>query len=101
MEITMKDNNWIVIRMRKSKGEVPSEICIDKNGTLFVDGELYDEKSTRYKNLNVSIDKFKKYNTGEETQKMIEQQKNAKKGETLVITDNRTPERTETTTIKY
>ncbi|MBZ4645620.1 MAG: hypothetical protein PWR27_1913 [Petroclostridium sp.] len=101
MNNNAKSDNWITITSTRKRKDIPSEIKIDKNGNVFIDGELYDENKTKYKNLSVSVEKYNKLNTGEETRKMIEQQKKASKGETAVITDIQEPNKTERTTVKY
>jgi len=80
---------------------MPEEIRIDKDGSVYIDGELFDETSTKYKNLSVSVEKYNKLNTGEETKKMIASQKEAAKGETKVITDIKDKDKTELTTVKF
>lgn len=97
---TEKDH-WITITSIKKRKEMPSEIRIDKNGNVYIDGALYDESTTKYKHLTVSVEKYNKITAGEETQKMIDSRKQMKKGETAVITDIEEPTKTEKTTVKY
>lgn len=80
---------------------MPYEIRLEKDGKVYIDGELYDENTTKYKNLSVSVERYNKLNTGEETKKMIESQKDAIKGETKVITDIKDKDKTEITTVKF
>lgn len=93
--------NWITIKTNKKSKNIPYEIRIDKAGNVYIDGELYNETNSKYKNLSVSVEKYNKFNTGEETRKMIESQKQAKKGETKVITDIKDKNKSETTTVKW
>lgn len=101
MNSNKKSNTWILIKSSKKRKNAPSEIRIDKNGKVFLDGEMYDEKASKYKNLSVSIEKHDKINTGEETQRMIEEQKKTKRGDTVVLKDVKDPNKTETTTVKF
>lgn len=80
---------------------MPSEIRIEKTGKVFIDGDLYDENNPKYRNFHVDVEKHGKMNTGEETRQMIESQKKAKKGETIIIKDIKDKEKTETTTVKF
>ncbi len=95
------NNDKLVIKSKRKKHYSPSEIRIDKDGNVFLDGKLYDENNTQYKGLTLSVEKHKKIETGEETQKMIEQSKTAKKGDNVVITDVKTPNKTQKTTVKF
>ncbi len=96
----MSKNNWITI-INKRANDMPSDIRIDKYGNVFIDGELYDENKSKYKNLNFNVENYNKINTGEETQKMIASQKDAEKGETKTITDIKDKDKSETTTVKF
>lgn len=101
MSVTQKNDSWITIKRDRKIPNEPSEIIIDKNGNVFIDKKLYEEDSIAYKNLSISVEKYNKLNTGEETRKMIEQREKAQKGETEVITDIKDPNKTEKTTVKY
>lgn len=94
-------SNWITITRKRKKKNEPSEIRIDRNGNVFIDGQLYDEKQTQYANLSVSVERYNKFNSGEDTLKMIEKQKETEKGSMAVITDIEEPNKTEKTTVKY
>ena len=101
MNMNSSNNDKIVIkRIRKQKGK-PSEIRIDRDGKVFIDGKLYDENNSQYKGISMSFEKYQRIETGEETQKMIDESKRAAKGETVVITDVKTPNRTQKTTVKF
>lgn len=94
-------NDKILIkRIRKQEGKF-SEIRIDKDGKVFIDGEPYDENNPHYKGIFVSSERHEKIETGEETQKMIEESKKAVKGDTVVITDINTPEKKQKTIVKF
>jgi hypothetical protein len=95
------NDNWIVIRSLKKLKDAPSEVKIDRYGNVFLDGKIYDGTDPKYNNLSVSVEMHNKLNTGEETQRMMEEQKKAKKGETVVIKDVSDPNKTETTTVKF
>jgi hypothetical protein len=96
-----KDWNWIAIKSKKKLKDAPSEIRIDINGNAYLDGELFDEQETKYSNLTIDIEKHSKMNSGEETQKIIESRKTAKKGEKIIIKDVKGPDTSETTTVKF
>lgn len=96
-----KGNEWIKIKLRNNDENIPKELRIDFNGNVYLDGELYDETTSKYKNLNVDVEKHNRLSSGEETQKLIEQSKKAKKGETITIKDEKGPDRRETTTVKF
>ncbi len=101
----MSDNSLgtdkiIIKKIKKQKGS-PSEIRIDRHGNIFLDGELYEEGNPKYKGICMSVEKHQRIETGEETQKMIDESKKAVKGETVVITDIKTPNRTQKTTVKF
>ncbi|MGF7185436.1 hypothetical protein GGQ84_001525 [Desulfitispora alkaliphila] len=95
-----ESKNWITIKNIRNKG-MPTEIRINKNGDIFVDGEQYDETNTKYKNMSVDVEKHNKINFGEDTQKMIASSKEAEKGETKVIEDIKDKNKRETTTVKF
>lgn len=94
-------NDKIVIKRIRNQRIRPSEIRIDRDGKVFIDGELYDENNPKFKGIFMSVEKHHRIETGEETQKMIEESKRAAKGETVVITDIKTPNRTQKTTVKF
>jgi hypothetical protein len=98
---TKKGTGWITIRRNRKVRNEPHEIRIDSDGKVFIDGELFDENSSKYKNLSISVERHSKVNTGEETRKMIEQSKKAKPGDTEVITDITDPSKTERTVVRY
>lgn len=94
-------DNWIIIK-RKCKGKrKSSEIRIDKDGKVFLNGELFDEKNPKLRNYHIDIEEHGRINTGEETRKMIESQGKSKKGDRVVLKDIRDKEKTETTIVKY
>lgn len=99
--LIMNKNNWINITNKTRDDRLPKNICVTKGGKIFIDGELYDESKSKYKNLSVSVERHNKTSTGEETQMMLSQREKAKKGETITIVGEQSPNRTETTTIKY
>ncbi|MFZ5988375.1 MAG: hypothetical protein ACOYWZ_14790 [Bacillota bacterium] len=95
------DNSRIIIsRLKKINGKF-SELRIDKNGHLYIDGEKFDENKSSRRGVFVNIEKHRKINMGEETQRMMEERKKAEKGDTVVITDIKTPIRSEKTTVKF
>ena len=96
-----KNNDLLKLKMLKNYKNVPSEIRICKDGSVYIDGNLYNEKKSKYENLTVDIEKHNKMNTGEETQKIIKSSKKTKKGETVTIKDEKSGNRTETTTVKF
>lgn len=94
------DSRIIISRLKKTNGKF-SELRIDKRGRLYIDGEIFDDKNPNRKGVFVNIERHRKINMGEETQKMIEESKKAKKGETVVITDIETPIKSEKTTVEF
>lgn len=92
------NNDKLVIKRIKGK---PFEFRIDRNGKVFINGELYDENDSQYKGICMSIEKYQRIETGEEFQKMIDESKRVQKGDTVVITDERTPNKTKKTTVKF
>lgn len=100
-EFNNVSNQWIKIKLKKKRKDMPSELRIDLNGDVYVDGELYDETKSKYKNLSIDVEQFNRLSSGEETQKIIEESKKAKKGETITIKDEKGPDRRETTTVKF
>lgn len=97
----VQNNNWIWIKAKKKLKDGPSEIRIDLNGNVYIDGELFDEENPKYSGLTVDVEKHNRMNTGEETQKIIESRKKAKPGETVKIKDVKGPDRIESTTVKF
>jgi len=93
------ENDWI--RITSKRKDMPKEVRIDRAGNVYIDGELYDPATSKYRNLSVSVEKHEKVATGEETEKMLESQKKAAKGETVIITDYQDPTKTESTTVKF
>lgn len=95
------NDSWITIKCTKKKKNIPSEIRIEKNGRVFIDGKLHSESNPKFKNLHIDVERQGRVNTGEETLKMIKSQKSAKKGETVVIKDIKDKEKKETTIVKF
>jgi len=95
------DNEWIKIKFKKSKKDIPKEIRIDYNGRVYVDGKQYDERKSRYPNLSIDVEHHNRMSAGEETKRIMELSKKAKKGETITVKDEKGPDRRETTTVKF
>lgn len=100
-DITRENNDWIRLKFKKSYKDIPREIRIDINGDVYIDGQPYDEKISKYENLNVDVEHHNRMSSGEETQKIIEQSKKAKKGDMVIIRDEEGPDRKELTTVKF
>lgn len=96
-----KSKTWIRLKSKKKLKDAPSEILILNNGNVYIDGILYSEESSEYENLAVDVEKYSRMNSGEETQLMLEKQKQTKKGELVTIKDIRSPNRSESTTVKF
>lgn len=96
-----KNNDWIKIKSKKKRKGVPWELKIDMNGDVYVDGKPYDETDSKYKNLSIDVEHHNKISSGEETQKIIESSKKAEKGKMITIKDEESPDRKETTTVKF
>lgn len=96
-----KDDSRIIISRNKKANGKFSELRIDKNGCLYIDGKVFDENNPNREGVFINIERHRRINTGEETKRMIEEKKKAEKGETVVITDERTPIKTEKTTVKF
>ncbi|HEY8363470.1 MAG TPA: hypothetical protein VIK77_11480 [Tissierellaceae bacterium] len=96
-----RNSHWIGIRLKKQTNKLPKEILIDINGNVYLDGELYDETKSKYTNLSIDVEKHSKLSSGEETQKIIEESKKAKKGDYVIIRDEEGPDRKEITTVKF
>ncbi|SDK07100.1 hypothetical protein [Natronincola ferrireducens] len=94
-------NGWIKIKTKKNHKNSPSELQIDMDGTVYIDGELYNEATCKYKNLSVDVENHNRLSTGEETEKIIEASKKRKRGESIVIKDVEGPDRRESTTVKF
>ncbi|KNF08064.1 hypothetical protein CLPU_10c01190 [Gottschalkia purinilytica] len=97
----VEKRDWIIIRTKRKNDKMPSEIRVDLKGNVFIDGELYDETNTKYKNLSVSVDVYNRMNTGEETEEMLKSKEKAKEGEIVPIKDIKSPTRSESTTVKF
>ena len=96
-----EDASKIIITRKEKRTGKPLEIRINKDGKFFLNGELYDENKSRRRGIFMSAESYSRIETGEETQKMIEKSKRASKGETVVITDLKTPNRTQKTTVTF
>jgi hypothetical protein len=96
-----QNKDWIRIKSHKKLKDAPSEIKISMNGNVYIDGELFDPDNNKYACLTVDVEKHNRMNLGEETQKIIESSKSAKKGEVVTIKDLKGPDRTESTTVKF
>ncbi|WP_066501023.1 hypothetical protein [Abyssisolibacter fermentans] len=94
-------NQWIKIKMKKKNKKVPSEIQINTDGVVYIDGEIYDESTSKYARMSIDVDNHNRINIGEETQKIIESREKAKKGDVVTIKDIKGPDRTESTTVKF
>ena len=94
----MCSNPWITIKARRKK-KIP-EIRLDKIGQVYIDGQLYDPDDDKYRNLSINVETHNKLNTGEETQKMLELQKEAVKGKTYTVSESKDKDKHESTTIK-
>lgn len=80
-----ENSQWIKIKLKKNGKKLPKELRIDMDGKVYVDGELYDETKSKYKNLSIDVEQHGRLSSGEETQKIIEESKKAKKGEFITI----------------
>ncbi|NLW23536.1 MAG: hypothetical protein GXY88_09865 [Tissierellia bacterium] len=96
-----KGNEWIKIKLNRHREELPKELRIDLDGSVYIDGELYDESKSKYKNISVDVEHHNRLSTGEETQRIIEESKKAKKGEMVTIKEEIGPDRKEITTVKF
>ncbi|AOY77460.1 hypothetical protein [Clostridium formicaceticum] len=94
-------NQWIKIKTRKKHRNAPSEIQINMDGTVYMDGVPYDEANSKYKTLSVDVENHNRFNVGEETEKIIEARKKMKKGDSVTIKDVKGPDRKESTTVKF
>ncbi|NLY77404.1 MAG: hypothetical protein GX080_04860 [Tissierellia bacterium] len=94
-------NEWIKLKLNKKDESIPREIRIDYDGHVYMDGELYDEEKSKYSNLSIDVEQHNRMSSGEETRRIIELSKEAKKGETITVKDERGPDRRETTTVKF
>ena len=72
----MSAEPWIIVKPAKTK--IP-EIRIEMSGRVYINGEPYNENDPRFRNISVNVETHNKLNTGEETRKMLELQKTAKK----------------------
>lgn len=100
-EDNVKNNEWIKIKLNRKDQNMPREIRIDYDGKVYLDGELYDERRSKYRNLSIDVEQHNRMSSGEETRKIMELSKKAKKGETITVKDERGPDRRETTTVKF
>jgi len=96
-----KNNEWIKIKFNKRNKDIQQEIRIDYDGRVYVDGKLYDQKKSKYANLSIDVEQHNRMSSGEETKRIIELSKKAKKGETITVKDEKGPDRRETTTVKF
>lgn len=96
-----KHNSWIVIKNKQKDETIPSEIRLEKNGKVYIDGQLYQENNSKYKNLNVNVETYNKINLGEDTEKLIASQKDTKKGESKIISKFKDKNKTEQTSVKF
>lgn len=94
-------NDWIRLKFKRKYKDMPDEIRIDIDGKVYIDGELYDDKTSKYEKLHVDVEHHNRMSLGEETQKIIEQSKTAKKGEMIIIREEEGPDRKELTTVKF
>jgi len=97
----VQNNDWIRLRFKRKFKDIPEEIRIDINGNVYIDGQPYDEKEYKYENLNVEVEHHSRMSSGEETLKIIEESKKAKKGEMVIIRDEEGPDKKELTTVKF
>lgn len=100
-DIGKVNNDWIRLKFKKKFKNVPNEIRIDINGDVYIDGEPYDEKTSKYENLSVEVEHHNRMSSGEETLKIIEESKKAKKGDMIIIRDEEDPDKKELTTVKF
>lgn len=100
-EDNVKNNEWIKIKLNRKDQNLPREIRIDYDGKVYLDGELYDERRSKYRNLSIDVEQHNRMSSGEETKKIMELSKKAKKGETITVKDERGPDRRETTTVRF
>jgi len=101
MDSEKRVQNWIKIKSRRRQKGYPSEIQIDMDGNVYIDGELYEEGYSKFGNISIDVAKHNRYNTGEETQKILESSKTAKKGDKVVIKDSSSPDRIDNTTVIF
>ncbi len=97
----INNNDIFSFRIFKKNKDVPSQIRICKDGTVYIDEELYDETNSKYDNLTIDIEKHNRISSGEETQRIIDSSKSANKGDTVIIKDEKHPDRTETTKVRF
>ena len=97
----IQSKDWIVVKSSGKRKGMPSEIRIDKNGNVFLDGERYDENNSKYKEISISVENHNRMNSGEETKRMLELQNQVNRGEMVVVKDIKDPNKTETTTVKF
>lgn len=92
-DMKVQNNDWIRLRFKRKFKDIPEEIRIDINGNVYIDGQPYDEKESKYENLNVEVEHHSRMSSGEETLKIIEESKKAKKGEMVIIRDEEGPDK--------
>ncbi|ACL69892.1 hypothetical protein [Halothermothrix orenii] len=96
-----QNNSWLVIKTKSKNVIIPSEIKINKDGHVYINGKPYDESQKEFRNLSINVDVHEKVNTGEETKKLIEAARKAKRGETKVIKDIKDDDKKEQTSVKF
>lgn len=101
MSVSNPAKLWIRLRSRKKMADAPTEFIIDTDGNVYLDGELYNEAESKYESLAVDVERYTRINSGEDTQKILEKQKKAKKGELVTIKDIKSPNKSESTTVKF
>jgi|GEM_PF-710560 len=95
------NNEWIRLKFKRKKKDIPGEIRIDIDGKVYIDNEPYDEKTSKYSNLNVEVEHHSRMSAGEETKRIIEEGKKAKRGDIVIIREEEGPDRKEMTTVKF
>ncbi len=91
----------LIIASLKKKAHNFSELRVDNQGRIYFDGELFDESNPKHNKIAVSRERYRRIETGEETRKMQEASKKAKKGTVEIITDINTDNRSQKTTIIF
>lgn len=92
---------WIKLKTRRKYKDSPSEVQINMDGTIYIDGVIYDAENSPYNNLSIDIENHNRISSGEETEKIIESRKKSKRGEQIIIKDIEGPEHRESTTVKF
>ncbi len=101
MKINSDTQKNIIIRFNKKLKGFPSELAFSKTGEFYLDGEIYDSQNPKYSNISLNRQSFINVDTGEETQKMIEEAKKYKKGDTVVFKDVDEPQKKEKTIVTF